>query len=77
MHAPPVACAKLAERAAPAVKHAAALLGAVAYAANNWTVQVVEPDGQVHKKVMRDADPAPRRQRRHQGEPSATPYATG
>ena len=73
MHAPPAASTRLVESAAPAVRHAAALLGKVTHVANNWTVEVVEPDGQLRRRVLRDADPAPRRQRKEQSDPSAPP----
>ncbi len=73
MHTPPAACIRLLDSAAPAVKHAATLLGAVTHVANNWTVSVVEPDGQTHRRVMRDAEPAPKGKRRKRDAPAAPP----
>ena len=54
-----------------AVVHAACGLGQVTHAANNHTVQHVDPDGTTRTTTIRDAEPAPRRDRRPRADHSA------
>ncbi len=55
----PRAAARLLDSAAAAVRHAATLLGRVTHGANNLELQVVDEDGTVTKRVLRDARPRP------------------
>ena len=49
------------DSATEAVKHAAMRLGSVTHAANNHTTTITDDSGNIVKRVLRDAEPAPKR----------------
>ena len=58
----PMAITRLLASARTAVKHAAALLGQVTYAANNCVMERVQQDGTRVLRTCRDSQPRPRQQ---------------
>ena len=69
----PLAVVRLLESGRAAVKHAAALLGAVTYAANNCMLPVQNEDGSWGSKIARDAQPPPSRGMKRQRSPAEAP----
>ena len=69
----PPAVVRLLESDRAAVKHAAALLGAVTYAANNCVLPVQNEDGSWGSKIARDAQPPPGRGIKRQRSPAEAP----